>query len=361
MSPLPMDLVRADLRGFAGYRSARSDTVDGDVWLNANEMPWSNPTDHAERLRRYPDPQPAKLRAVMACRYGCEPEQVLLGRGSDEGIDLLVRALCRPGADAVVVTPPTFGMYEVCARLHGARVLEVPLVDGNGGFECDFDAVADVALAGSAKLVFLCSPGNPAGNALPLARIEAFAGRLQEQALVVVDEAYVEFAEAVSAVTLIGRQPNIAVLRTMSKAHALAATRIGCVVADAGLVALLQRCQAPYPLPGPSADLACQALDEAAWQNTQERIATVIGERDRMASALEKLPQVRRVYPSAANFLLVRFVDAQVVLAQLARSGIVVRDMRAHAGLADSLRITLGTPSQNSHLIELVAAMEIAA
>lgn len=361
MSLLPMDLVREDLRGFAGYRSARSSKVEGDVWLNANESPWPNPSDDAGRLRRYPDPQPATLRAAMASRYGCEPDQLLLGRGSDEGIDLLVRALCRPGADAVVVTPPTFGMYEVCARLHGARVLEVPLVDGDGGFECEFDAVEEAAVAGGAKLVFLCSPGNPAGNALPLERIEALAGRLQGRALVVVDEAYVEFAEAASAVALIGRQPNIAVLRTLSKAHALAAARVGCVIADAGLVAVLQRCQAPYPLPVPCSDLARRALDDAAWWVTRERIATVIGERARLASTLAKLCQVRRVYPSSANFLLVRFVDAQVALEQLLQSGIVVRDMRAHAGLADALRITVGTPSQNNRLVDLIAAMEVAA
>lgn len=361
MNLLPIDLVREDLRGFAGYRSARGNKVDGDVWLNANESPWPNPSDDAGRFRRYPDPQPTTLRALMASRYGCEPEQVLLARGSDEGIDLLVRGLCRPGTDAVVVTPPTFGMYEVCARLHGVRVLEVPLVDGNSGFECRFDAIADAALAGGAKLVFLCSPGNPAGNPLPLERIEALARHLRRQALVVVDEAYVEFAEAVSAVALIGRQPNIAVLRTLSKAHALAAARVGCLVADAGLVAVLQRCQAPYPLPGPCSDIACRALDDAAWQVTQARIATVIGERDRLASALGRLRQVRRVYPSSANFLLVRFVEAQVVLEQLSRAGIVVRDMRAHAGLADALRITVGTPSQNSRLIDLIAAMEVVA
>lgn len=361
MSLLPVDLVREDLRGFVGYRSARSTKVDGDVWLNANELPWPNLSDAAGCLRRYPDPQPPTLRTMMALRYGCEPDQVLVGRGSDEGIDLLVRAMCRPGADAVVVTPPTFGMYEVCARLHGVRVLGVPLTDGDAGFECDFDAVVDAALREGAKLVFLCSPGNPAGNPLPLERIEALAGRLQGRALVVVDEAYVEFAETASAVALIGRQPNIAVLRTLSKAHALAAARVGCVVADPSLIAVLQRCQAPYPLPGPCSDVACRALDDAAWQVTQARIATVIGERDRLASTLGKLRQVRRVYPSSANFLLVRFTDAQVMLEQLSRSGIVVRDMRGHAGLADALRITVGTPPQNSRLIELVTAMEVAA
>ncbi|KGM53275.1 histidinol-phosphate aminotransferase [Lysobacter arseniciresistens ZS79] len=361
MSASPMDLLRDDLRDFAGYRSARSSRLVGDAWLNANESPWPNPVVGADGLRRYPEPQPTALRAAMAARYGCLPEQVLAGRGSDEGIDLLIRALCRPGADAVVVTPPTFGMYEVCARLHWARVLGVPLEDGDAGFRCDSDAVAETVLAGGAKLVFLCSPGNPGGNLLPLADIDALARRLQGRALVVVDEAYIEFAQAISAVTLVGRHRNVAVLRTLSKAHALAAARVGCVVADAELVAMLQRCQSPYPLAAPCSELACNALGDAAWQATRTRIDAVIEERGRLAHQMAQLPSVARVYPSSANFLLVRFTDARVAMQHLLRAGIVVRDMRAHDGMADALRITVGTPSQNRRVIEAIAAMEVAA
>lgn len=361
MSLCPMDIVRGDLRGFAGYRSARGSKVEGDVWLNANESAWPSAVSGTGHLRRYPEPQPAALRAVMASRYGCQPEQLLVGRGSDEGIDLLVRAVCRPGADAIVVTPPTFGMYEVCARLHGAGVLAVPLVEGTDGFECDFDAVAEAVQGSDAKLVFLCSPGNPAGNSLPLARIEALARRVQAQALVVVDEAYVEFGPGASATTLIDRQRNIAVLRTLSKAHALAAARVGCVIATAKLIALLQCCQAPYPLPAPCIEPACRALADAAWAATQAHIAAVTIERERLALALGKLRSVRRIYPSSANFLLVRFVDAQSALDQLLRSRIVVRDMRAHAGLGDALRITIGTPWQNDRVIEALNAMKVAA
>lgn len=361
MTPSPLDLVREDLRDFAGYRSARSGRLVGDAWLNANELPWANAADGAGGLRRYPEPQPAALRAAMAARYGCQPGQVLAGRGSDEGIDLLVRALCRPGADAVVVTPPTFGMYEVCARLHGARVLAVPLGEGEGGFHCRFDVVAEAALNGGAKLVFLCSPGNPGGNLLALSDIEALAKRLQGHALVVVDEAYIEFAQAESAVTLIGRQRNIAVLRTLSKAHALAAARVGCVVADADLIAVLQRCQPPYPLPVPCSELACNALEDGPWQRTRSRIDTVVEERDRLVQELRRLPSVVRAYPSSANFLLVRFTDAGAAMDHLLQAGIVVRDMQSHEGLADALRITVGTPPQNRRVVEAIAAMEVVA
>ncbi|HEY4555029.1 MAG TPA: aminotransferase class I/II-fold pyridoxal phosphate-dependent enzyme, partial [Lysobacter sp.] len=244
-----LDLVREDLRDFAGYRSARSERLDGSVWLNANESPWANAADAGSLARRYPDPQPGALRSALASLYGCAPAQLLLGRGSDEAIDLLVRALCRPGDDAVLVTSPTFGMYAVCARMHGARVVDVPLREAADTWACDFDAVADAALCEAVKLVFLCSPGNPTGAALPLDGIATLAERLRGRALVVVDEAYVEFAAGVSAVALVARQPNVAVLRTLSKAHALAGERIGGVVADAALVEVLRRCQAPYPLP----------------------------------------------------------------------------------------------------------------
>ncbi|MEE7548756.1 aminotransferase class I/II-fold pyridoxal phosphate-dependent enzyme, partial [Xanthomonas sp. Kuri4-1] len=178
----------------------------------------------------------------------CDADQLLVGRGSDEAIDLLVRGLCVPGRDAVVVTPPVFGMYAVCARLQNAPLREVPLVEGEDGLRADVAAIVDTALRDGARLVFLCSPSNPAGSAIPLAEIEDAAQRLRGHALVVVDEAYGEFSDEPSAVTLLARYDNLAVLRTLSKAHALAAARIGCLIAHPALVAVLRRCQAPYPV-----------------------------------------------------------------------------------------------------------------
>ena len=355
------DLVREDLRSFAGYRSARSEAIDGRIWLNANESPWSSDADAKGIVRRYPDPQPQALRRMLASLYGCRPEQLLAGRGSDEAIDLLVRALCRPGQDAVVLTPPTFGMYAVCARLHGTRIVEVPLIDRAERFACDFDAIADAALASSAKLVFLCSPGNPSGTSLPLQAVAALASRLQGRALVVVDEAYAEYACAASATTLIESNANIAVLRTLSKAHALAAARIGSVIADAALVSALQRCQAPYPLPSPSVDLALAALAADALRHTAQRIATTCGERDRLYHQLTTSPGVRQVYPSQANFLLVRFDDARRAFERLLAAGIVVRDMRAAPGLGDALRISVGTQEQNAAVVRALAGNREAA
>lgn len=357
----PLLLVREDLRDFAGYRSARTDKVDGRVWLNANEAAWANEADAGGVARRYPEPQPAGLRNALADLYGCEPEQLLAGRGSDEPIDLIIRALCRPGGDAIVVTPPTFGMYAVCARLHGTPVVEVPLVETSSGFACDFDAVEQSARDSGAKVVFLCSPGNPSGAVLPLPAVAALARALDGQALVVVDEAYQEYAEGASAISLLETQRNVAVLRTLSKAHALAAARIGAVMADRALIQALQRCQAPYPLPGPSVDLACRALAPDARAETARRVAITCAERVRLAQALPRMAGVRRVYPSSANFLLVRFDNPDAAYEALLEAGIVVRDMRHALGLDDALRISLGTPGQNDAVLATLAGLEAAA
>ncbi|MGY0651400.1 histidinol-phosphate transaminase [Luteimonas sp. A537] len=356
-----LGLLRPDLRGFAGYRSARSDIARGEVWLNANESAWPNAADPAGRCQRYPEPQPDVLRAVLAALYGCAPGQLLVGRGSDEAIDLLVRALCRPGEDAVLVTPPVFGMYAVSARLQGARLVEVPLEEAGGDFVLDPGAVIGKALRSGARIVFLCSPSNPTGGLVSHVDIETIARALDGRALVVVDEAYVEYTDQPSAVALLSRLPNLAVLRTLSKAHALAAARIGCVIADAALVAALRACQAPYPVPAPCAALALAALAPDALAATRARAADAVAEREPMRSALAALPNVRRVYPSQGNFLLLRFADAGAALKALLAAGVVVRDQRAAPGLDDALRITVGTAAENARVLAALSALEVAA
>jgi histidinol-phosphate aminotransferase len=356
-----VDLVREDLRAFAGYKSARSHAVEGSIWLNANESPWANAADADGALRRYPQPQPDALRARLAEVYGVRPEQLLIGRGSDEAIDLLVRALCRAEHDPIVIAPPVFGMYAVCARLQGAPLIEAPMVERPEGWMTDLAAMRDLAVARRAKIVFLCSPGNPTGELISLAAVRTLARSLAGRALVVVDEAYIEFADAPSAAALIDEYPNIAVLRTLSKVHALAGARIGCLLADVALIEVLRRCQAPYPVPQPCADLALRALEPAALAQALARVATVRTERARMLEALPQVAGVRRVYPSAGNFLLVRFDDADTAYRRLLAAGVVVRDMRATQRLGDALRITIGLPEENEALFAALRPEEAAA
>ena len=357
----PLGLVREDLQSFAGYSSARRAGVTGSVWLNANESSWRNPADAGLGANRYPDPQPAALRERLGALYGVRGEQVLVGRGSDEAIDLLVRALCQPGRDAVVISPPVFGMYAVSARLQGAPLVEVPLVDDASGFRSDLKAVGDAALASGAKLVFVCSPANPTGQALAPEDILALARRLDGRCLVVVDEAYGEYCDQPSLAPMIDAQPNLAVLRTLSKAHALAAARIGCLLAAPELIAVLRNCQAPYPLPSPCVQLAMAGLSEPALVQTRSRVLTVRAERERLHHELLGNPAVRRVYPSQGNYLLVRFHDAESVFRSLLAAGVVVRDMRASPQLGDALRISIGSPSENDQLIQALANGRVAA
>ncbi|MCD9033049.1 histidinol-phosphate transaminase [Luteimonas sp. Y-2-2-4F] len=349
-------LLREDLRDFAGYASARSARLAGRDWLNANEAPWPSPADAEGGSRRYPEPQPPALVAALSALYGVAPARLLVGRGSDEAIDLLVRAACRPGRDAVLVTPPVFGMYAVSARLQGAPLLEVPLADGEDGFAPDFARIERAARDGGARIVFLCSPANPTGGAIAPGDVARLAEALRDRALVVVDEAYAEFSDVPSALGLLDAHDNLVVLRTLSKAHALAAARIGVAIGAADLIAVLRRCQAPYPVPAPCAELACAALSEAALAQTRERVARVRAERERLAAGLRALPGVRRAYRSDGNFVLVRFEDADAAFAALLDAGIVVRDQRAAPQLGDALRISVGTPEQNDRVLAALAA-----
>ena len=361
MSRDPLELLREDLRDFAGYRSARSECVQGEVWLNANEAARANAADADDGLRRYPQPQPDALVMALAALYGCTRDRLLVGRGSDEAIDLLVRAFCTPGRDAVLVTPPVFGMYAVCARLQGARLVEVPLIEGAGDFSTDLGGVAGAAKAGGARLVFLCSPGNPAGGLLAADAVLDLARELDGAALIVVDEAYVEFADAPSLAGRVGEVRNLVILRTLSKAHALAGARIGCAIADPGVIAALRRCQAPYPVPAPCTAQALQALSPHALARTQALVAETRTQRQALRQQLARLRGVGRVYPSQGNFLLARFDDAEAAFRSLLDAGVVVRDMRAMPQLGDALRISIGTAEENARVLRALALAEIAA
>ena len=354
-------LLRDDLRDFTGYRSARSESVQGTVWLNANESPFASSGDAEGAMRRYPDPQPQALRDALAALYGVDSAQVLATRGSDEGIDLLLRAFCAPGRGAIVIAPPVFGMYAVCAKLHGVRTIEVPARDSDDGWRCDLDAMAVTALSRNATLVFICNPGNPTGEAIADSGIARLAERLRGRALVVVDAAYAEFADNDASTALLAAHENLVILRTLSKAHALAGARIGSVLAAPELIDMLKRCQAPYPLAQPAVQAALAALAPEAVARTRAATTQLRMERDAFRDGLQRTPGVRRVYPSQGNFLLVRFDDAQAAFDALLAAGVVVRDMRATPGLEDALRVSIGTPEQNRRVLALLTQARVAA
>jgi histidinol-phosphate aminotransferase len=343
-----LDLARSEIRAMQPYSSARMEASGGNIMLNANESAWAPPGDRALGCNRYPDPQPQNLIDALAKLYGVRSNQVLVGRGSDEAIDLLVRAFCRAGKDAIAIQPPTFGMYAVSARIQNAAIVEVPLTPS---FTLDVDAVL-AALTPAVKLVFVCTPNNPTGQLVSQPQIERLALALVDRAVLVVDEAYIEFADAPSVAALINRYDNLAVLRTLSKAWALAGARIGSLLANAEVIALLRRIMAPYPLPRPCVELALEALSEEGQALARTHIAIVREQRQRMAEALAALPGVRQVLPSQANFLAVRLDHADAVYQRLLAAGIVVRDVQRYPQLGDALRITIGTPEENERTVD---------
>jgi histidinol-phosphate aminotransferase len=346
-----LDLLRPDLRDFAGYASARRASVTGSVWLNANESPQVSPADPGQSLNRYPEPQPAALRERMSALYRVRAEQLMVTRGSDEGIDLLVRAFCRAGLDAVLIAPPCFGMYAVCARVQNAPLVEVPLQDRDGAWTLDIQGVLEAVAKKNVRIVFLCSPANPTGQALPLAQIRLLADALRNRAMLVIDEAYLEYSALESATGLLDQYPQLVVLRTLSKAHALAGARIGAVLGDASVIAVLRNLSAPYPVPAPSAAVALAALSEEGIEESSRRCQQAVAERDELLPKLARIAGVRCVYASEGNFLLVRFDDAQGVFDSLLAAGVVVRDVRAMPQLQDALRISIGTAQENALLL----------
>jgi histidinol-phosphate aminotransferase len=319
--------------------------------LHANEFPWRSLADESSAgLNRYPEPQPRVLVERLASLYDVAPESLLVGRGSDEAIDLLVRGFCRAGQDSVVICPPTFGMYSVAARIQGAEVVTVPLrVDAD--FALDERAVLD-SCTREVKLVFLCSPNNPTGNLLSEDSIISLTRALEGRAVVVVDEAYIEFSGTQSLARRISDLPQLAILRTLSKAYALAGARCGTLIADPEVITLLRKVIPPYAIAQLSMEAVLKVLEPAQLAISKTRLATIISERDRLLAAFAKLPNVTRVWPSASNFMLVEFADAPLALARSRGAHFLIRDVRGYPGLGRCLRITVGSPEQNNRLLE---------
>jgi len=352
-------LLRPEILTLRPYASAARTRggADAPVRLHANEGPGPilDPRDEAEarlRLHRYPEPQPAELVARMADRYRVPADHLLVTRGSDEAIDLLVRACCRPGRDGILVTPPTFSMYAHAARIQGAFVAEVPL-DRGRGFALDVDAVL-AAMRDGVKLVFLCSPNNPTGGTVPAADVIRLADALDGRALVVVDEAYVELASTPAVTELVPGRPGLATLRTLSKAYGLAALRVGALVADPALLERLTVLLAPYPLPAPSVATAIRGLDPALRPRLEARRAGIVRERARLRSWLTARDDVRRVWEGDANFLLVELADPTRWIDAATRAGIRVRDLGERPGLEGCVRITVGSPADNARLLAAI-------
>lgn len=368
-----LNLIRDDLRAFTGYASARLQSQGGTVFLNANESPWAadlGETWNAMQLNRYPEPQPKKLKQQLADLYGVSADRLLISRGSDELIDLLVRAFCRSGLDAIVQSSPTFGMYQVSAQLQGAAIIDVPLLTEQN-FRLDVanivSALNRTGLQGTdappvarAKIVFVCSPNNPTGNAVEAGALRDLIASASGRAVVVIDRAYTEFESDFDFendhLAWLNDFDHVVQLRTLSKAHGLAGARIGVAMAAPELIQFLQRLMPPYPIATPASELASTAMCPAALAATRANVKRIQTERNRLREAMEKSTEVDAVFGTAANFLLVRFCNAVDFFDRAIGQGVVLRRPAEVPSLRNCLRISVGKPSDNDRLIALLGA-----
>ncbi|MDB5255553.1 MAG: hisC [Chitinophagaceae bacterium] len=336
------EILRPNIRNAKPYSSARDEYKGKEgIFLDANENPFGSVGGH--KYNRYPDPLQWKLKDKIAPLKKVKAEQVFLGNGSDEPIDLLIRALCNPGKDAIMITPPTYGMYEVSAAINDVRIVDVPLTT---------DYVLDVQamlpkLTAEVKIVFLCSPNNPTGNLLPEDQIITILQHAK--GLVVVDEAYIDFAPESSLLRILKNYPNLVILQTFSKAWGLAALRLGMAFASEEIVAVLNKIKPPYNINAVTQQLAYEAIGQI--MKKEQMVAGILMERAYLEEELAKLPVILKVYPSDANFILVKTKNGTGMYSYLIEQKIITRD-RSKVMLCDnSVRITVGTHEENEALI----------
>lgn len=337
-------LVRPNVRLLTPYSSARSEYKgQASVLLDANENPFET------GLNRYPDPLQWQLKARLGELKGCAPERIFLGNGSDEAIDLLVRIFCEPRQDSIIILPPTYGMYQVAADIADVGIVAVPLTEG---FQPDVPAILAAASAHT-KILFLCTPNNPTGNDFDPALVQRLLADFP--GIVVIDEAYIDFARRESYLSRIGQHDKLVVLQTLSKAWGLAGLRLGIAFAAEPIIQLLNKVKPPYNINQLTQEAALRALGATAQKD--EWVHTLLAERARLSQALEALPYVEQVYPSHANYLLVRMADPVGVYQHLVSAGVIVRDRSRVLRCEGCLRITVGRPEENELLLASLAAL----
>ena len=344
-----LKLLRPEISRLKPYKPA--DYVGGFIRLNANETPWRPPGDESrDGLNRYPDPRPAELTTKLAAHYGVPADGLLVTRGSSEAIDLLIRSFCRAGHDEIIICPPTFGMYEFYAQVQGAGIRQIPL-NREYGYTLPVEGIC-ARWTDHSKLVFVCSPNNPTGNRTPDSDIDRLATALAGRGVVVLDGAYIEFAAADPMHELLARHDNIVVLRTLSKSLSLAGIRCGSLIGHAPLVELIGRILPPYCFPTASQDAVLRCLSAEAQTELATRRQIIIAERKQLADELIQLPDVLRVWPSDANFLLIETTPGSTLSARAQAGKILLRDFGWDPMLPNCIRITVGSPADNEQLLK---------
>ena len=344
-----INLSNPHIEALEPYMSARRIGGKGEVWLNANELPFPRQPMSLDvsDYHRYPDEGPDLVQAAYAVYAGLQPDQVLALRGADEAIDLLLRAYCQSGTDGIIISSPTYGMYQVSANIQNAAVIDVPLTE-----DYQLDVPAILAQEGI-KLVFICNPNNPTGNSFNREDILTILRFFEGRALVVIDEAYIEFCPLESLVSEMANFENLVVVRTMSKAFGLAGVHVGYLLANETVMAIMRKVSAPYPLADPCAQIALQSLNENATQLMNKQVNQISQIRDSFCEALADMQDVANVVPSVTNFVLVFFTDNEAAWEALTEAGVVARRI-PHSRLAEAIRFTIGTTEEMAMVIQIL-------
>lgn len=335
------DLVLPHILNLQAYSSARDEfSGDAKVFLDANENPFDKEQNN---WNRYPDPLQKDIKVQLSEIKGVSTDKIFLGNGSDEAIDLLFRIFCKTGESNVITCPPTYGMYKVSASIHNVENIEVALTDD---FQLDVNGILEAANEQS-KMLFICSPNNPTGNSLRKDDIQNLVENFN--GIVIIDEAYIDFSAQKSWIHQLENYPNLVVLQTLSKAWGLASARLGMAFANEELIKILNKVKPPYNISGPSQELVSKSLkNKKAFDN---QVKEILAERDKLNLQLQDIPGVKHVYPTDANFILIKINHAKSIYQKLIEKGIVVRD-RSNVKLCDDcLRITVGTEKENENLI----------
>ncbi|MEG3767262.1 histidinol-phosphate transaminase [Alteromonas sp. 14N.309.X.WAT.G.H12] len=349
MSSLVNSLINKNLIPLKPYESARRLYSGGQDWLNANESPFSNDYDvDSSHFNRYPSCQPSEVIGNYARYAGVSTDQLIVTRGADEGIELLIRTFCTPGEDSILICPPTYGMYAISAQTCDIGVKTVPL---NDDFSLDVEGICSTD---NVKVVFICAPNNPTGTPVAKTQVETVLNHFANTALVVIDEAYIEFDAASSWVKALADYPNLVILRTLSKAFALAGLRCGFTLANDDVVAALMKVIAPYPIPEPVAQIAAAALSEENIARLNDQVSVINAEKQRLTEALGNIDEFTLVGDTKANFVLFRYAQSTELMAYLVSKGMLIRDQSKQVNLQHCLRVTVGSPEQNDRLLGLI-------
>lgn len=338
-------LVRENIKKLKPYSSARSEFSGmARVFLDANENSYGSPL--TKWYNRYPDPLQWEVKKKISTIKNVPAENMLLGNGSDECIDLLIRAFCNPQEDSILICPPTYGMYEVYANINDVKVIEVPLLPD---FSLNLEGI-EAALEEKTKIIFICSPNNPTGNSFEREDVEIILNNFE--GLVVVDEAYINYSRQRSFLSELKEYPNLVVMQTFSKAWGLAALRLGITFASEEIIGVLNKIKPPYNINQSTQDLVLKALENL--EDVNAMIKETVRERGELVKKLAGLPFVQKIYPSDANFILVRVDDANKVYDYLKERGIIVRNRNNVILCEGCLRITVGTEKENNELVEVL-------